>query len=170
MTTQILFKLPQREGEKPKTNSQPPHLQFSQKSPRAIYDELAQWMFKTLPMHVSTIREHPSMVSLPTSRALWLDEEVQIAHHDAFMPSPDSREFTHLHEEGSLHLVVSEEVEQEILDKRWGELHPWHDRGVKVILFYAARDVEEIVLAKQVIIKSYEYATGNVIDLEAVGH
>jgi len=87
------------------------------------------------------------MISVPSSRALWLDEAVQVAHDDAFMPPSGGREFCHLHEDGSLHAVVDVSVEKEILEKRWGVRHMYYDMGVKEMLVYAPRDDGELIVA-----------------------
>jgi hypothetical protein len=147
------FFLPQRAGDPPVTGQQPPQLQFSDQSPRDVYQKLADWFFSTY-LHT---REEPTRISVPTSRALWLDENIQ-ASPAAFMPPPGSREFAHLHEDGSLHLVMAGEDEREVISKGWGLHHPWKDRGVNEILVYAPRNTEEIELLKPVIEASYRFA------------
>jgi len=145
--------LPKRNGEPPKTGAQPPQLQYSDTSPRVVYDTMADWFFSTFP-HT---REEPTRISVPTSRALWLDEAVA-AKPEAFMPPPGSREFAHLHKDGSFHLVMSETDEQEIINKGWGLPHMWKDRGVNEILVYAPRNQAEIETLKPVIEASYRFA------------
>lgn len=147
------FTLPQRSGEPPVTGKQPPQLQFSDQSPRDVYQRMAEWFFSTFP-HA---REEPTRISVPTSRALWLDESISAAS-SSFMPPPGSREFAHLHEDGSFHLVMAAEDEREVIDKGWGLHHPWKDRGVNEILVYAPRSDQEIELLKPVIEASYRFA------------
>jgi hypothetical protein len=101
------------------------------------------------------------MISVKESRALWLDENIQAAHADAFMPPAGSREFCHLHEDGSIHAVVDIFVEDEIIEKNWGVRHMYYDRGVKEMLVYAPRNVEELTTMKRVIVESYRYASGD---------
>jgi len=149
------FTLPQRAGSPPKTGLQPPQLQFSDTSPRDVYARMAAWFFAAF----AETREEPTRISVPTTRALWLDESVDAAP-DAFMPPPGSREFAHLHEDGSLHLVLAPDDEQEVIAKGWGLHHPWKDRGVNEILVYAPRDDAEIELLKPVIAASYRVAIG----------
>jgi hypothetical protein len=92
---------------------------------------------------------------------MWLDPVVPAAHEDAFMPPPGSREFCHMHVDGSIHAVVATEVEDEIIRKQWGKRHPlYHSHGVKEVIVYAPRDDVEIEVLKSVVKKSYEYATG----------
>jgi hypothetical protein len=147
------FNLSQRAGDAPVTGEQPPQLQFSDQSPRDIYRKMAEWFFSTFP-HT---REEPTRISVPTSRALWLNEDVE-ASPDAFMPPPGSREFAHLHEDGSFHLVMDEKDEQEVITKGWGLYHPWRDRGVNEILTFAPRDDKEVAVLKPVIEASYRFA------------
>lgn len=148
-----LLSLPQRVGAPPETGAKPPQLQFTETSPRDVYHAMAEWFFSTFP-HT---REEPTRISVPTSRALWLDESIK-AKPEAFMPPPGSREFAHLHEDGSFHLVMAETDEDEVISKGWGLPHMWKDRGVNEILVYAPRTVEEIEILKPVIEASYRFA------------
>ena len=91
-----------------------------------------------------------------------MDESVPAAHGDAFMPPAGSREFCHVHKDGSLHAVVDLPIEDEILKKRWGVRHMYYVRGVKEVLVYAPRDEAELAVAKRVIAESFRYATGDV--------
>jgi hypothetical protein len=151
-----LLNLPQRVGAPPETGAKPPQLQFSETSPRDVYQTMAEWFFSTFP-HT---REEPTRISVPTSRALWLDESIN-AKPEAFMPPHGSREFAHLHEDGSFHLVMAEADEEEVISKGWGLPHMWKDRGVNEILVYAPRTTEEIEILKPVIEASYRFATSS---------
>ncbi|MGX1930951.1 luciferase domain-containing protein [Flagellimonas sp. 2504JD4-2] len=150
------FSLPLRRGEPPEVGQEPPQLQYSDKSPREIYETLKEWMFNTFPK----VRKEKTRISVKSSIAMWLDEDENVAHEDAFMPPAGSREFTHLHLDGSIHTIVSMEVEEEIIGKKWGVRHMYYDRGVKEILVYAPRNLEELIVLKSIVIKSYEYVTG----------
>tara|TARA_B110000967_G_C18854973_1_gene546693 strand:- start:555 stop:1115 length:561 start_codon:yes stop_codon:yes gene_type:complete len=150
------FSLPERKGETPQIGQVPPQLQFSDKSPRDIYQKFHDWMFTTFPK----VRKEPTRISVPTSTAMWLDENENVGHIDAFMPPSGGREFTHIHLDGSFHTVVGTEVENEIIAKKWGVRHMYYDQGVKEVLVYAPRNEEEIDIVKTIVIKSYEYATG----------
>jgi hypothetical protein len=152
------FEVPFREGPRPEIGLEPPQLQFSDLGPEEIRLSLKEWAFCTFP----DVREHDTMISVPSSRALWLDEAVPAAHDDAFMPPAGSREFCHLHEDGSFHAVVDLPVENEVLEKRWGVRHMYYDRGVKEILVYAPRTDSELLVAKRIITESFRYASGNV--------
>lgn len=47
-----------------------------------MYENLAVWAFSEF----SDVLEEPTRISVPTTRRLWIDESVDIAHDDAFMP------------------------------------------------------------------------------------
>ena len=152
-----IFTLPQREGAPPKIGETIPQLQFSDLSPEDIRGKLWDWAFNSF----DDVTEQDTRISVPTTRAMWLDEKVPVAHDDAFMPPPGSREFCHMHLDGSIHAVVDNAVEDEIIDKGWGKRHPLYtSHGVKEVIVYAPRNEAEIEVLKSVVVKSYEYATG----------
>jgi hypothetical protein len=157
MTTRKIPALTKRLGKPPITGDQPPHLQFSDQSPRGLFEEMEQWALVDLPAQIPFIRKHPTLISVPTSQALWLDES-KPARKDAFMPPALSREFAHLHADGSWHLVVAEDVVEEIISTGWGERHPWYDRGVLEVMVYAPRDEAELQTVKQLVVASIEHA------------
>ena len=151
------FTIPLRYGEAPKIGETIPQLQFSDLSPDDIRSKLWDWAFSTF----EDVTEENTRISVPTTRAMWLDPKVPVAHQDAFMPPPGSREFCHMHLDGSIHAVVANEVEDEIIRKNWGKRHPlYHSHGVKEVIVYAPRDEDELDVLKSVIKMSYEYATG----------
>ena len=147
------FTLPRRSGEAPRVGSAVPQLQETQKSPREVYEKVAAWAFSAL----AGVREEPTRISVPATRALWLDEGVETVHDDAFMPPSGGRELAHLHADGSMHLHVDGTVAREVYDKGWGCAHPLDPRSCMV---YAPRDDGEVEVIKRVIVESYRYATG----------
>ena len=151
------FTLPERKGAAPKVGQQPPQLQHSNLGPESIRKALKNWAFSVFP----NVTEHDTEISVPTTRALWLSEVVPAAHDDAFMPTPGSREFAHIHADGSLHLVVDTVVEQEILHKKWGIRHMYYESGVKEMLVYSPRDEDEMSVIKRIVVESYRYASGD---------
>jgi hypothetical protein len=153
------FILPVREGERPQTGDAIPHLQHSQKSPDDIREALKTWALETLP----DVREEDTRISVRTTRAFWLAENVAAQHEDAFMPPAGGREFAHLHLDGSMHLCVSDETITEVVQKAWGEPHPLKNQGVNEVLFYAPRNTAERELAQRVLAEAYRYATGRAI-------
>jgi hypothetical protein len=154
--------IPVRTSEKPTTNSHLsyfPHLQYTQHSPRYIYNKMADWMFNSFEQS----REHKSLISHPSSRAMWLAEDVKNTPDDGFMPPlHHSREFAHLHRDGSVHVCLPEADMQRVLKAKWGELHPYHLIGVNEILVYAPQNEAEIKILQQIITASYKYVTSAV--------
>lgn len=148
--------LPKRIGVKPITNPLPPHLQHNMHSPRAIYHALADWMFNAFPKS----REHETWISVPSSRAMWLDENIKNTPRDGFMPPPPkSREFAHLHKDGSIHVCLPEQDIKAVYAAKWGEPHPYKKHGVNEILVYAPQNKKEMEVLKDVITASYKYLT-----------
>ena len=167
ITQQTQFEIPKRIGDKPVTGSQPPHLQFSEQSPGELFEKMAQWALFDLPDIVPYIRKHPTLISVPSSQALWLDES-KPAVKNAFMPPSGSRAFAHLHADGSWHLVVDENTVEEIINAGWGERHPWYDRGVLEVMVYAPRNEDELSIVKQLVKTSIEHASSETLDTELV--
>ncbi len=153
-----MLKIPKRLGERPQTGDQPPHLQFTEQSPREIYEQMAQWALVDIPAGMPELSEQPTRISVPTSRALWLDGSID-APAKAFMPPVGSREFAHLHADGSWHLVVDDDLVRHIDEQSWGERHPWYDRGVLEVLVYAPRNLDEMTIVQQLVAASIAYAS-----------
>jgi hypothetical protein len=151
----MALELAQREGPAPEVGQQPPQLQFSDLGPDGIRRQLKEWAYSVFP----NVEERDTLISVPTTRALWLLESVPAAHADAFMPPAGSREFCHVHQDGSVHAVVDTLVEQEILRSGWGVRHMYFDRGVKEMLIYAPRDPSELATVKRLVVESYRYAS-----------
>jgi hypothetical protein len=148
----VMLNVEKRIGAKPKTNPQPPHLQTTQQSPREIYSALNLWAFNSFDL----VREEPTRISVPTSRAMWLQEDVPTSS-EVFMPPHGSREFAHTHKDGSMHLMLASKDEKVVLEAGWGELHPWHHKGVREILIYAPRNQNEIETVKAIVQASYDH-------------
>ena len=155
------FTLPERTGPRPKTGDSVPHLQLSDKSPPEFVEDLMQWAVDNLP----DVREESTRISVSTTRALWLHESIPAAHDDSFMPPAGSREFAHVHADGSMHLCVSEEAYHELVEKNWGEPHPLKNEGVNEVLCYAPRDMNELEVVKLALVESYRYTTARNLNL-----
>ena len=155
--------LEERKGSRPVTGSALPHLQLSDKSPRDVQSHMSNWALVAIPATTPELREEPTRISVPSTRALWLDEGVD-ANPAGFMPPPGNREFAHLHADGSWHLHVDEALVTEILDKGWGERHPWYHHGVLEVMVYAPRDLEEAQTVKAIVLESVRHVSkGKVI-------
>ena len=150
--------LTKRSGNPPIVRKEPPQIQKNEHSPKAIYNALHAWLFdpKTFPNAL----KGPTVLADPTTEALFLKLDVPAAQGAVFMPPEGSREFAHLHEEGSSHIVVNTSVEDEILASNWGIRHMFYDRGVKETLVYAPRNEEEMEVVKKLYQESYKFHNG----------
>ena len=154
--------LERRKGDRPVTGSALPHLQLSDRSPEDVHGHMSDWALHAMPAATREVREEPTRISVPSTRALWLDESVD-ANPAGFMPPSGSREFAHLHADGSWHILVDETLVLEIVGKGWGERHPWHDRGVLEVMVYAPRDLEEAETTKALVLESVRYASKDAV-------
>ncbi len=147
------LQLPDRIGAKPETGPSIPHLQHSDISPPQIRDQLRDWARTAF----DATTYGRSGISVPSSEAYCLDH-AQVADVE-LRPPPGSSEWVHLHADGSVHVCLSDADESEVLSRNWGEPRPLRDRGVREILVYAPRTIEEIEVPELVFEASYRYAT-----------
>jgi Family of unknown function (DUF5519) len=150
--------LPTRAGDRPRTGPSVPHIQLSQNSPDELREQLEQWMTENLPGTV--IR--PSEISEPGSLAFFLDDTPPPAG-TVLLPPRLNAELAHVHTDGSLHLALSQEDQQEVISKGWGERHPLYSPTINVVMLYCPRTHQELRTAKTVIAASYRYATGHTL-------
>jgi hypothetical protein len=73
------FTLPLRSGNAPKIGETIPQLQFSDLSPDEVRTKLWDWAFSDF----EDVSEEDTRISVPTTRAMWLDPVVPAAHEDA---------------------------------------------------------------------------------------
>ena len=151
--------LPIRTGDRPRTGPSVPHVQLSQNSPDELRERLKQWMTENLPGTV--IR--PSEISEPGSLAFFLDNNTPPPAGTVLLPPRLNAELAHVHTDGSLHLALSQEDQQEVIIKGWSERHPLYSPTINVVMLYGPRTDEELQIAKTVIAASYQYATGHVL-------
>ena len=128
-----------------------PHTQLTENAPAVLFGELAQWLF-SLP-HVE---ERRSRVSVPSSRAAWISDDIALASPLA------EREFTHLHQEpgpGSQHLALAPAEAGIVLAQGWGEPHPIDGlkTGVRYLMIFAPRDAAELEVIKTIIGRAYDW-------------
>ena len=148
--------LPSRPGLPPSVTEGIPHVQQDQTSSPEIMESLATWAF-SLP----SVAELPSAASLPGARALTLAEDLE-ANEDAMIVG---REFAHIHANpgaGSLHLRLSVDEANDVLDAGWGVWHPFALDGSMpgLIMVYAPRDADDVEVIKLIVGASVAYAGG----------
>ncbi|MEM8541802.1 MAG: hypothetical protein AAGF25_12680 [Pseudomonadota bacterium] len=152
-----MLKLARRAGQPPETTSSLPHSQVTQHGPDDIIQELHAWCF-ALPL---VANEH-SQISVPGSRALVLHEGTE-CNHEAFMVG---REFAHIHphpDNGSMHVKLSAEDAQSVVEAGWGEDHYLVTQGhypPGLIMVFSPRNEGELDIVKQIVARSYAFATG----------
>ena len=121
-----------------------------------MLDELANWVFL-----LDGVVEEPSRVSLPGARALTVAPD-RHARPEAMIVW---REFAHIHPHpnggGSLHLRLPLDAAAEVVDRGWGEYHPFALDGTLpgLVMVFAPRDDEDLVVVKTIIEASVAYAT-----------
>ena len=158
----ITLSLPQRKTERPiTTGDNIHHIQKIQLCSQNFTDDLCNWTFSS----ISDITEEKSVVSFPTSKALWLNNYILQSHENSFSPK-NSRKFANIHEDGSMHLSLSDESSKELINKGWNEPHPLQKRGENAWIVYSPRDSEELKICKKILADSYFYASGKKIKVE----
>ena len=152
-----MLTLPQRFGEKPKTNYGLPHEQLDQNPPPEVYQNLKDRAFD-----FPFVERRPSIISVPGAEALWLHEESDRGCAEAFMRG---NEFAHVHPpyDGSMHMTLPEDLVEEVLDRGWGESHPLVPQGQApqtLVMIFGPRDNDELEVVMNLIGESYRFARG----------
>ena len=145
----MTFELPLRSGQPPQVNPGMPHLQLTDNAGDEVYRQLADWLFS-----LDHVEEGQSRVSLPSSRAAWINE--------APINPIAQREFTHIHTElgpGSQHIPLPADVAAEVLAKGWGEEHPTNPyiHDFELLMIYAPRTDDELDTIKAIINHAYQW-------------
>lgn len=146
-----------RSGPRPCTTDTNPHSQLDQHPPASVIEVLCARLF-ALPGVV----EHPSAVSVPGARALWLLPEEAKGPREAFMIWT---EFAHVHPlpDGSLHVALPPDLAEEVIRQGWGEQHPVAKRGLipaNVCMVYAPRNENEIKMVAGFVQAALQFARG----------
>ncbi len=153
--------LPIREGPRPQTNKAMPHSQIGVRPAPAVNAELFRRSF-SLP----DVRNEPTVISVPGARALWLSEDLPLAHPEAIVAG---REFAHIHPDGSLHAALPPERARAAIEAGWAEPHPMAlmmgNEGM--VMLYTPRTSAELDTIFQLIVDSYNYVTGRSVAADA---
>jgi len=107
--------------------------------------------------------DRPSVISVPGARALWLGDDVQLKRPEAILRG---REFAHIHPDGSLHAILSEDRAAEAIEAGWGEPHPIAlQLGMPgLVMLYTPLAMEELDVVVQLVVDSYNFVTGRSVD------
>jgi len=154
--------LPCRAGTRPPTTPWMPHMQINFKPDVEIKAELFRRIY-CLP----DVRNELTRISIPGARALWLHEDLPLAHGEVVL---EGREFAHIHPDASFHVTLSPQRAREAIEAEWAEYHPLaHQIGIEgMVLLYTPRDMQELDVIFQLVVDSYNFVTGRSLRPEEV--
>ena len=147
--------LPQRDGPRPETTNNVPHVQLALQSAPALKDEMLKQVAQFPGVSLG-----PTRVSLPGATGFQLDQSLKLARPDAIV---GGREFAHMHPDGSLHISLEPNTAIEAVEKGWAVLHPWSARRVGwegFVMVYSPTTRAELAVVMDLIEGSYSYITG----------
>ncbi|MCW0212937.1 MAG: DUF5519 family protein [Pseudonocardia sp.] len=151
-------RLPTRAGGPPATTATIPQHQTSQNAPPPLQAGLLERITA-----LDGVRTAPATVGVEGTRSLLLDRTTATGPDRAFL-LPDDGEFAHQHPEpdGSLHLVLPDELAYDCLAKGWAVAHPL--AGVRLspgmVLVPGPRDDAELEIVSGIVAAAHRYATG----------
>jgi len=147
----------QRERPRPPTHKNMPHSQIGIKPVAEVNAELFRRAY-SLP----NVTNRPTVISVPGARAIWLDEDLPLAHPESIARGC---EFAHIHPDGSLHVSLSPERAQEAIEKGWAEPHPMaaYMGNLGMVMLYTPLDMQELDVIFQLIVDSYNFVTGRTV-------
>ena len=149
------LELPMRDGPRRQTTGSVPHIQLDPQTDPDVDAELLRRVFQ-----LPGIENLPSDRSLPGARGLALSVDLDLARGDVLA---GSREFAHIHPDGSLHVWLAVDSAVEVDAKQWGELHPWVTRPGfwdGVVMVYTPETLEELDVTIQIVVDAYNFVTG----------
>jgi hypothetical protein len=155
---QALHNLPPRAGQPPRMTPANPQEQLEQyPQDWSVIEELAAFAFE-----LADVKEAPTQIAPPGSRALTLAPEDATREREAFMVD---LEFAHIHNPpiGSIHLTLPPVLREAAAAKGWVLRHPLAVRGMvspDVVFAFAPRDAGELAVAKLLLQAARAYATG----------
>jgi hypothetical protein len=146
--------LTERSGPRPATSDEGPHRQLDQQAPPELWGRLVL-AATTLPGVV----EDRSGVSVPSSRALLLDDLREIADPATSLSTEPPLEPVHLHgvTDTSLHLCLPRERAAEVCALGWGEPHGYVEHDTEIMV-YGPRDEAELDVVLGLIEESLTFA------------
>lgn len=151
--------LPERQGERRATTGSVPHVQLDAGLVPDVDAELRRRAF-LLPGVV----DQESTRSLPGARGLVLSDQVDFLRPDV---TGGSREFAHIHPDGSLHVWLPVDRALEVDETKWGELHPWvvrDDFWNGVAMIYTPETFDELDITIQLLVDAYNFLTGSSLE------
>lgn len=150
--------LPIHDGPRPETQRIMPHMQLNVEAVPEVNAELYLRAY-ALP----NVENRPTVISIPGARALWLSDDVTLAHPEVIVAG---REFAHIHPDGSLHASLPVERAREAIETGWAETHPAAEQmgNPGMVMLYTPRTMRELDIVFILIVDSYNYVTGRSVD------
>ncbi len=144
--------LPRRPGAKPKVTNGVPHVQLDQSASIRLFRKLSRQAFS-----LEDVVREPSQIAVAGARALTVASDVP-ANPEAIIVD---REFAHIHPGGSLHLRLPAGQAAEVVDKGWGEWHPFALDGTvpNLVMVYAPVTGRGLESVQTIIEAAVEHAT-----------
>ena len=163
--------LPERAGPRRQTTGDVPHQQLDAEPVPEVDAELRRRVF-ALP----GVEDRASERSLPGARGLWLVEGLELVRDEVLGGAREgvlgsTREFAHIHPDGSLHVWLSVERAIEVDATKWGELHPWVDRDGfwdGVVMIYTPESLDDLEITLQIVVDAYNFITGENLDRDDI--
>ena len=146
-------------GERRETTGDVPHIQLDAEPVPEVDAELRRRVFQ-----LPGVEDRPSDRSLPGARGLAFAGDIELARRDVIA---GSREFAHIHPDGSLHIWLPVDRAVEVDQKKWGEIHPWVDRdgfwdGVAMV--FTPESLDELEVTIQIVVDAYNFVVGADLD------
>lgn len=153
-----LTPLPQRAGPRPRTYQAMPHMQIGVQPVPEANAELFRRCY-ALP----DVENRPTVISVPGARALWLRDDVPLAHPEVIAAG---REFAHIHPDGSLHAALPPERARQAIEAGWAEPHPiaHHLGNEGMVMLYTPRTMAELDVIFELVVDSYNFVTGRTVE------
>jgi phospholipase/carboxylesterase len=154
MNSNYQMEIPKRKRPKPPTNLGMPHAQIGIQPVPDIHTELFRRCY-SLP----DVQNRPTVISVPGARALWLREDLPLAHPEVIARG---REFAHIHPDGSLHVALPPERARKAVSEGWAEPHPLAQYlgNEGMVMLYTPLDMDELDVVFGLTLDSYNFVTG----------
>lgn len=146
--------LPYRQGSRPETTDQVPHVQIGVDLVPEVHAEMVRMIYE-----IPGVEDRPSVIAL--WRGMWLSETITIEVPEAII---SGREFGHIHDDGSLHIFLEPSRAEEAVEKGWAVFHPFAIAGEEgwdgFVMLYTPQSFEELDVTFFLIQEAYDYITG----------
>lgn len=150
--------LPLRQGDRPATTDAIPHVQLDLELVEEVHEEMVRRIFS-----VPGIVNEPSVVL--SWEGLWVDPNIEIVNPQALI---SSREFGHIHDDGSLHIFLEPNRAIEAIEAGWAVSHPFavagNDGWEGFVMLYTPQSLEELNVVFQLIVESFNYVTNQQLE------